>query len=345
MELSMLDLLDLGFDSFFQRAFFDLSQPDLVPARVAVEHRDRYVLLAETGELEAELSGRFRHDATSREDLPVVGDWVAVRDSVIHRLLPRRTAFIRNAAGRAAEAQVVAANIDFVWLVSSLDRDFNLRRLERYLAVAQSSGAMPVIVLTKADLALEAEAFAGKARGISRDVHVISCVTRDGLDDLERYFTDGKTVALLGSSGAGKSTLVNALTGSEQSVKELGVDARGMHTTTHRHLLRVPSGGAIIDTPGMRELRLWDDEVALDTTFDEIGRFAERCRFRDCAHAGEPGCAVQRALEEGALDPSRWHSYVKLQREAASIARRKDARARTEAKRAIKIQARALRRR
>lgn len=326
---------------------FDFEDPDLVLARVAVEHRGRYVLLTESGELEAELSGRFRHDALSRAELPVVGDWVAVKGTLIHRLLPRRTAFIRNAAGRAAEAQVVAANIDVVWIVTSLDRDFNVRRLERYLAVARSSGATPVVVLTKADLAWDPNAYVEEVRslGDAIPVHAVSCVTRAGLDGLREHFAGEKTIALLGSSGAGKSTLVNAMTGAHLRVTDLGVDDRGRHTTTSRHLLPVPGGGAVIDTPGMRELRLWDEGDVLDATFEDIARLSEACRFRDCAHGKEPGCAVQEALADGSLDVDRWTSYLKLQREIASIAARKDARTRAETKRQIKIRARALRKR
>jgi ribosome biogenesis GTPase len=347
-------LVRIGFDSYFQSAFAAHADAGHEAARVAVEHRDGYVLLTAAGEITADLSGRLRHTAQSRADLPAVGDWVAIRaapdrsHAVIHAVMPRRSAFVRGAAGGATEPQVVAANIDVVLLVCALGADFNVRRLERYLAVTRASNADPVIVLTKADLhaitLADARAEAERVAALA-PVHVISSVTGDGLDAIAAYVAGDRTIALLGSSGAGKSTLVNRLAGlAEHRVGPLGVDGRGQHTTTHRELVVLPGGGILIDTPGMRELRLWDDrDDALDETFDDVAAIAARCRFRDCAHANEVGCAIHAAIDDGSLAADRWESYTKLAREVASLAARKDARGRQEERRRIKVMARAIR--
>jgi len=343
-----------GFDSFFEQAFVSSRTGaglDLVPGRVALEHRSGYSLLTDRGERPADLAGRLRHAITTREQSPAVGDWVAFRASdddthaSIHAVLPRRTSFVRAEAGGVTEAQVVAANVDVVFLVCALGHDLKVRRLERYLALARSSGADPVVVLTKADLCEDADdrrcAIESTANA---PVHVVSSVTGEGFAQLRAYFANDRTIALLGSSGAGKSTLVNRLLGEEHlAVNELGVDGRGRHTTTHRELVVLSTGGMVIDTPGMRELRLWDADDGLDQTFADIAAIAVRCRFRDCTHAREPGCAVQASLEEGTLEEGRWSSYLKLERENAAFARRKDARAAREEKRRIKVFARSVR--
>lgn len=347
------DLSSLGFDSHFEREF-QAFQGDLLPARVAVAHRGRYLLFAARGEIEAELAGRLQHEAHAAIDLPTVGDWVAFRANDerggvarIEACLPRRTAFVRGASGRATEAQVVAANVDVAWIVTSLDRDFRARRLERYLTVARAAGARPVIVLTKIDACDSVGSFVDEASSVAGDagIHAVSAISGEGMDALiADVGAHAPTLVLIGSSGTGKSTLVNRLTGAAHDTLPLGSGARGRHTTTRRMLVPLPNGGVIIDTPGMRELRLWDDDdAALDSTFAEIAALATECRFRDCAHEGEPGCAVAGALEDGTLEPSRWKSFEKLRRETAALAARKDLHVALEVKRRIKRMSRAAR--
>ncbi|HVM68562.1 MAG TPA: ribosome small subunit-dependent GTPase A, partial [Gaiellaceae bacterium] len=255
----------------------------------------------------------------------------------IQAVLPRRTKFSRKVAWSAAEEQVVAANVDTVFLLTSLNEDLNLRRLERYLTLAWESGAQPVLVLTKIDLDPERVAQAVRdiesvAFGVA--VHAISTVTGDGLDGLRAHILPGRTVALLGSSGVGKSTLVNTLAGREVlAVREIRADdGEGRHTTTHRQLVLLPDGGLVLDTPGMREIQLWESAEGLEEAFADVEELASQCRFGDCAHRSEPGCAVQAALEEGRLDAARWSSYKKLQRELEHLERRLDKRAQSEAR-------------
>ena len=323
-----LDLQDLGWDSSWLEAFEPYARDDLIPARVAVRHHGPCELLTERGPLGGLPSGRLT-DA----ELPAVGDWTAVRalpgerKAVIEAVLPRRTAFTRKEAWRRTAAQVIAANIDTVFLMSSLGSDLNPRRLERYLVAAWESGAAPAIVLTKVDLepdrteallAVEPVAF-----GVP--VHPVSAVTGEGLDELDRYLGRGRTVALLGSSGVGKSTLLNRLAGREVlATREVGSHGRGRHTTTHRELVLLPGGGLLLDTPGMRELQLWAGEESLDGAFEDVITLAAECRFADCAHDREPGCAIKSALAEGSLLPERWDSYRKLQRELRALEIRRD---------------------
>jgi ribosome biogenesis GTPase len=332
-----------GWSDALQHAFAVHSAPGLAPARVTVQQRGLYLLATASGEATARLSGRFAHDAAAG-DYPVAGDWVAAAlraqeaSATIHRLLPRRSAFVRKAVGGGAAAQVVAANVDVAFLVTSLNADLNPRRIERYLATAWDSGACPVIVLTKADLCHDRERDALKARieAVAPDVPVcvVSAVTGEGLDRLRDSFAPGRTAALLGSSGAGKSSLVNALAGAPlmaiRTIRES--DARGHHTTTHRQLVLLPDGRLVLDTPGMRELGLWEADTGVAATFADIEALSQRCRFSDCAHAAEPGCAVRAALADGSLDGGRWHSYAKLQRELARTARKDDPAARARAR-------------
>lgn len=325
-----------------------------MPARVLVQHKGSYVVTSGLGELKAEVAGKLRHEARGVNDLPVVGDWVAVAarpeegSATIHRVLPRSTKFSRKSAGDETEEQVLAANIDSIFIVTSLNSEMNLRRLERYLTLAWESGAAPIVVLTKKDLAPEDveevhEKVGGTAVGVP--VHAVSGVTGEGIDRLRSYFTDGATVALLGSSGVGKSTLANALLGSEvQKVRDIRKDDKGRHTTTHRELVDRPDGGALIDTPGMRELQLWDASGGVSNSFEDIESLAIGCRFRDCRHDEEPGCAVTGALLDGPLDRSRLESYEKLQRELRYLERKKDARARSEEQRKWKVLSKDLRR-
>ena len=328
----MLD--SYGWSDALRHDFAVHSARGLAPARVIVQQRGLYLLATPAGEAAARLSGRFAHEAAAG-DYPVAGDWVAAAlraeeaSATIHRLLPRRSAFVRKAVGGGA-AQVVAANVDVAFLVTSLNADLNPRRLERYLATAWDSGASPIVVLTKADLCPDRERDGLKARieavATGVPVLVVSAVTGEGLDGLRASFSSGQTAALLGSSGAGKSSLINALAGAPvmatRPIREH--DARGRHTTTHRQVVLLPDGRLILDTPGMRELGLWEADAGVAATFAEIEALARHCRFGDCAHAAEPGCAVQAALADGHLDRGRWRSYAKLQREAARAARKDD---------------------
>ena len=346
------ELKALGWSADFEESFAPYSGDGFVPARVAVQHRGAYVVCTETGDLQAEPSGRLRHEA-EHGGLPVAGDWVVIRPhedrsgAVVHAVLPRRTAVSRKAAWLATEEQVLGANIDVVFLVSGLDGDLNLRRLERYLATVWNSGAEPVVVLSKADLCDDVEgallAVAGVAIGVP--VHVVSGLTGEGVDDLRPYLAGNRTVALLGSSGVGKSTLINCLRGEDiQAVAPVRRgDGRGRHTTTSRELVRLPGGGLLLDTPGMRELQLWDVGEGFDTTFSDVEELIGQCRFNDCRHEREPGCAVRRALADGSLDRDRYASYSKLQRELHALAVRQDKRLQSEARRKWRGRARARR--
>ena len=336
-----MNLNDLGWTDSHTTDFHPHVASGLVPGRVSEQHRGAYVVLAELGELRADLAGRLSHGAAAG-DLPAVGDWVAVAPrpeesaATIQAVLPRRTKFSRKVAWAAAEEQVLAANIDTVFLVSSLNEDFNLRRLERYLTLAWESGAKPVVVLTKTDLCddVAGRVLAVEAIAFGVPVHAISSITGDGLDLVRSHLAPGRTIALLGSSGVGKSTLVNTLAGEELlAVREIREsDGEGRHTTTHRQLVLLPEGGLVLDTPGMRELQLWESSEGLGETFSDIEELATACRFNDCAHHTEPGCAIRAALEDGTLELGRWTSYQKLQRELEHLERRRDKRLQSEAR-------------
>ena len=322
-----------GWSDALQQIFAPFAADGLIPGRVVVQQRGLYGLVTEAGELSGQISGRFAHEAQSG-DYPAVGDWVAVAPRVdegaatIHAVLPRRTVFVRKAADSVATEQVVAANVDVAFLVASMNADFNARRLERYLATAWQSGANPVVVLTKADLAEDADAHIAEAEGVAFGVPVlaVSAVTGEGLEALAAQLKPGETAVLVGSSGVGKSSLVNALAG-EALMDVAGIrehDAHGRHTTTHRELIRLPSGALILDTPGMRELGLLDAGDGLSTTFEDVEALAEQCRFSDCGHSNEPGCAVRAAIADGTLDEGRWRGFQKLQRELAHQERKED---------------------
>jgi ribosome biogenesis GTPase len=334
-----VNLEHLGWNPALAGAFQPFSDSGLLPGRVAVEHRGALVLLTGGGEVWADVPGRLRHRAESEAELPAVGDWVAfsrhpqAERATIEAVLPRRTAFLRKVAGFETVEQVVAANVDVVFAVASLEGPLNPRRLERYLTLSWESGADPVVVLTKADLCdnvPEALLHVGEiALGVP--AYAVSSVTGLGVENLLAHLAGGRTGTLVGPSGVGKSTLVNRLSGSERlATAELRADGRGRHTTTHRELVVLEGGGCLIDTPGMRELTLWDAGDGLEQTFDDVELLALECRFSDCAHNTEPGCAVRAAVAAGTLDPGRLEGFRKLQRELRHIETRHDSRARSE---------------
>lgn len=325
----MADLASLGFDGFFAARLGELERADCVPARVIAEGQNSFHLAGCRAPL-GDLSGRLLHSMHKLER-PVVGDWVAVVDgperAAIQHVLERRTTLLRRAAGTQAEPQIVAVNVDVFFVVTAVNRDFNERRLERYVAAVWNSGARPVIVLNKVDLDADLgpmlEAIERAAIGVP--LVRASALSGEGLDDLRAHIVPGRTVGFIGSSGVGKSSLTNRLIGRDvQAVGGLRDDERGRHTTTARQLIVLEGGGVLIDTPGMRELGLLDDSGGIGASFADVLAFAEGCRFRDCAHAGEPGCAVQAAVDAGALPAERLASYHKLQREIAAVERKND---------------------
>lgn len=321
---------DYGWSDALQKDFAPHAALGLIPARVTAHHRALWRLITSDGELAGRLSGKFALEAGPGE-YPAVGDWLAVTrvgasdDATIHALLPRRTIFTRRAAGDVG-VQVVAANVDVAFLVAAMNGDLNTRRIERYLVATRDSGASPVIVLTKADLSEDRNAALSEVTAIAGDapIVVVSSKTGEGFAAFEAWLRPGVTAALLGSSGAGKSTLLNALAG--HALMDTGAiresDDRGRHTTTHRELFRLPGGALLVDTPGMRELGLLDVEEALDVSFDDVTSLFSNCRFNDCSHGVEPGCAVASALAEGSLSADRWAAYLKLQKELEFAATR-----------------------
>lgn len=330
-------LEQFGWSDALQQQFAMHAAAGLIPARVVVQQRGLYEVATEAGELHATLAGRLAYEAEDG-DYPVTGDWVAVLarpgegSATIQHVLPRSSSFVRRASGPGmARQQVVAANVDVALLAASMNADLNPRRIERYLATAWESGAQPVVVLTKADMCVDADERIGEIEAVAMGAPVVavSAVTGAGLDALRAYLSPGRTAVLLGSSGVGKSTLVNALAGrmqmATQAIRE--DDARGRHTTTHRELVLLPNGALILDTPGMRELGLWDAGDGMSAAFADIEALAAQCRFHDCRHDSEPGCAIAAALESGALDAARWRAWGKLQRELAFQHNKEDPRA------------------
>jgi ribosome biogenesis GTPase / thiamine phosphate phosphatase len=325
-------LSEWGWDPFFDLNFEPYRDKGLFPVRIIRVDRGHCTAVGERGECICEISGRFRFETDRKGGFPSVGDWAAVSyhpeadRATLHALLPRKSAFSRKEAGAATEEQVAAANVDVVFIVVGLDSNFSVRRVERYLTLAWDSGALPVVLLNKADLQPDSETRLREVESAAPGtaVHVLSGLLRIGLDDLAPYLTPGRTAVFLGSSGVGKSTLINSLLGTERQRTESisGSTSKGRHTTTARELISLPSGGMLIDTPGMRELQIWGDEEGLERVFSDIENLAVNCRFRDCRHETEPGCAVREALTAGTLALDRFESFRKLKKEYAYLADR-----------------------
>lgn len=333
----MSTFVSLGWSEIYAHHFETYRQDGFSPGRITLQQKNLYLVATESyGEIPAVVTGKLLHDTLTRESLPVVGDWVVVRITdtaepqvTIHAVLPRVSKLSRQAPGRGRGEQTIAANIDIAFLLTGLDGNYNLRRIERHLLQTRKNNVRPVVLLTKADLRSDVDSCVREVTAVAggAPVHVISTLTGAGLSALSAYLQPGTTIALLGSSGVGKSTLLNHLLGNEvmrtQTVR-LDDSSRGRHTTSHRQLFLLPSGAALIDTPGMRELQLWGDEDGLLDTFPEIEELSRRCRFADCQHREEPDCAVQAALRTGDLQPGRFENYQKMQCELQRVAAKTD---------------------
>jgi len=342
-------LADLGWSEARERAFAPLAAAGLVPGRVVLEHNHVFRVMTVDGEMLAETAGAVKHKAGAKHELPVVGDWVAVRPdaagarSQIREVLSRHSKFSRKAAGRDTVEQIVATNIDTVFIVFGLDSPVNVRAIERYLVVARHSGAEPVIVLNKADLVAKPDAAVADAHAVAGETPVLAVSTKAeaGTGVLDRFLVRGRTVALIGPSGAGKSSIVNRLIGRDvlatADVREW--DQRGRHTSVHRQLVVRDAGGLVIDTPGMRELQLWETDAVAET-FNDIAELAAGCRFRNCRHQTEPDCSVKAGVDAGVIEPARYASYLKLQAEQEEVGRKREERQLTEARRQGKAPAR-----
>ncbi len=342
-EENKMELKSLGWNDFYKDNFSEYEKEGLIPGRVYLEHRNIYRIYTEKGDFQAEITGKLRFGAMSRSDFPAVGDWVAVRlidndtRGLIQAILPRKGSFTRKMAGLQTEEQVLAANVDTGFLVSGLDHDLNLRRIERFLTITWDSGARPVIILNKADLVDDLELYVNDVDEIACGAPIItlSAKNNEGIEQLYEYIDYGNTIVFLGSSGVGKSSIINRLMGEDvmyvNEVRES--DSHGRHTTTHRQLLIMPQGGCVIDTPGLRAIQLWADEDDLSRTFEDIEELASQCKFRDCRHQGEPGCAIARALDDGKITEKRLESYFKQQREIEWLRKKQDVHERRKAER------------
>lgn len=335
-------LTNYGWNNSFEEAFKVYKEKGYEPGRVVHEGKGMFGVITAYGELAAETSGKMKFEIENYGDYPAVGDWVVLsvraeeKKAIIHDILPRYSKFSRKAPTSSLEEQIIAANIDTIFLVNALSYDFSLSRMERYLTLAWDSGANPVFVLSKADLAEDVEEKRKQVEELAMGVpvQVISSVNEEGIDELTAYFVEGKTVVLLGQSGAGKSTLVNRLLGEErQKVSGVrGTDGQGRHTTTNRELILLPEGGMILDTPGMRRVNVFETEEGINQSFQDIESLAKFCKFNDCEHFHEPGCAVKQAIENGSLEQKRFKSYQKFQREAAYMKRQIDKKAQLQEK-------------
>jgi ribosome biogenesis GTPase len=352
-EDAAVSIIQWGWDGYFEAVWNDSDRESTVPARVVAQHRGCWCVAGDFGERTAEAAGKLRLAAEEGADWPAMGDWAAVEldtpngPALLREVLPRRSVFVRKTPGKKIAEQVLAANVDTLLLVSALDADFNPRRVERYLAQCWESGAKPVLVLNKADVCGDARERAAEMEKVAlgTEVCVVSAKTGRGVAQLEPLLRRGKTLAMLGSSGVGKSTLANRLLGdARQEVQEVREsDSRGRHTTTARQLFVLPGGALLMDTPGLRELQLWDAEEGMAQAFADIDELAEHCRFSDCRHEGEPGCAVRAALDAGVLDPARLENRRKLKREQEFLRRKMDPEARAEHNQLIKQLMRGIR--
>jgi ribosome biogenesis GTPase len=320
-----MDLKQLGFNAFFQKHFEQCQQTNISVGRISAEYKESYRIFSEYGELLAIISGKFRNNCNNREDFPAVGDWVLFQrienenKAIIQVILQRKSKFSRKVAGNETQEQVIASNVDFAFIVCALNYDFNPRRIERYLSLVWQSGATPVIILSKADLCQDVEEKIAEVEKIAFavDIHVINNISKEGIIALNKYFYNNQTVVLLGSSGVGKSTMINNLAKADiMKVNELrnNID-KGRHTTTHKQMIILPDGGMIIDTPGIRELQLWDAQEGISHTFNDIEELSQYCKFNNCLHNNEPGCAVQKAIKEGLLESKRLENYLKVIKE------------------------------